>query len=186
MKNCSKCNEPLVEGSKFCNACGAPADTVKTEAELIAEEQAVLNRIGRVLKYERLAWKISGIFSIIAAAYFLMGAFLIPICGMDAYSPATAHEFVAITVLFLFCVLCILPIIIVNFTMTKKLGKYRAKLFTDCNDGISHCGVGSIILAALFNEVALVFAIINFVQVKSNAAVIERIKTRQAQFNSQK
>ena len=179
MKNCINCNEPVVEGSKFCNSCGAPVDEVKTEADLIAEEQRVLNKFSTGLKHERLAWKIGGILSLIATIYILIGALLLPICGMDAYSPETAHEFVELTVICLTCALCVLPVPIVNFTMMKKLGKYRAKLFTACKDGISHCSVGSIVLAALFNEVALVFAIINFVRAKNNAAVIERIKARQ-------
>lgn len=179
MKNCINCNEPLVEGSKFCNNCGASADEVTTEAKLIAEEQRVLNNLSSGLKYERIAWMIGGILSLISTIYFLIGALLLPICGMDAYSPETAHEFVELTVICLTCALCVLPVPIVNFVMMKKLGKYRAKLVTDCKDGISHCSVGSIVLAALFNEVALVFAIINFVMAKNNAAVIERIKARQ-------
>ena len=185
MKNCSNCNEPMMEGSKFCNFCGTPADAVKNDDVLKAEEQAVLNKFSTGLKHERLAWKIGGIVSLISTIYFLIGALLIPICGLDAYSASTAHEFVAIVACCLICALCVLPVPIVNFVMMKKLGNYRAKLFTDCKDGIGHCGsVGSIVLAALFNEVALIFVIINFVKAKNNAAVIKRIEARQEAYNS--
>lgn len=79
-----------------------------------------------------------------------------------------------------------LPIAIVNFVMAKKVGKYKAKIYTDCTDAVDHAGsVGSIVLGALFNSIALVFIIINFVLVKNDKAKLERIKQTQAAYNAQ-
>ena len=89
----------------------------------------------------------------ISTIYILIGALIVPICAMDVYSSATAPEFVAVALAYIICALCVLPVPIVSFVMMNKLGKYRAKLYTDCNDGISHCSVGSIVLAALFQPV---------------------------------
>lgn len=187
MKNCLKCNEPLVEGSKFCNACGAPADMAKTEAELIAEEQAVLNRFSLGLKHERMAWKFASI------AWIIFSAFLIAfglVFGLLAGAAAIAQggELIALlplAMMYFFMGLMFLPIAIINLSMKNKLANYREKLFTDCNDGIGHFSVGSIVFCAFFNEVALVFNIVYFIFSKRNAAVIKRIKARQAQLNTQ-
>lgn len=78
-----------------------------------------------------------------------------------------------------------LPVAIVSLVMAKKVGKYREKLYTDCTDGYNHAtSVGSIVLGALFNEVALVFIIINFILTRNKKAEFDRIKATQAQYNN--
>lgn len=64
----------------------------------------------------------------------------------------------------------LLAVAIVNLVMASKVGKYRySEVLT-----VKHAGsVGSIVLAAFFNEIALVFVIINFVYAKRNRAVLE-------------
>lgn len=63
----------------------------------------------------------------------------------------------------------LLAVAIVNLVTASKIGKYRySEVLT-----VKHAGsVGSIVLAAFFNEIALVFAIINFVVAKKNSAVL--------------
>ena len=63
----------------------------------------------------------------------------------------------------------LLAVAIVNLVTASKIGKYRySEVLT-----VKHAGsVGSIVLAAIFNEIALVFAIINFVIAKKNSAVL--------------
>ena len=59
---------------------------------------------------------------------------------------------------------------IVNLVMASKINKYRLSE----ESTVKHAGsVGSIVFAAFFNEIALVFAIINFVTAKKNRAVLE-------------
>ncbi len=64
----------------------------------------------------------------------------------------------------------LLAVAIVNLVMSSKIGKYRySEVLT-----IKHASsVGSIIVAALFNEIALIFVIINFVYAKRNRAALE-------------
>lgn len=64
----------------------------------------------------------------------------------------------------------LLAIAIVNLVMASKVSKSRySEVLT-----AKHAGsVGSIVVAALFNEIALIFVIINFVQAKKNRAVLE-------------
>lgn len=64
----------------------------------------------------------------------------------------------------------LLAIAIVNLVMASKVGKYRS----DETLTIKHASsVGSIVMAALFNEIALIFVIINFVVAKKNRAALE-------------
>ena len=64
----------------------------------------------------------------------------------------------------------LLAIAIVNLVMASKVSKSRySEVLT-----AKHAGsVGSIVMAALFNEIALIFVIINFVHAKRNRAVLE-------------
>lgn len=61
---------------------------------------------------------------------------------------------------------------IVNLVLASKVGKYRKSDELT----VKHAGsVASIVLAAIFNEIALIFVIINFVYAKRNRAVLEQI-----------
>ena len=64
----------------------------------------------------------------------------------------------------------LLAIAIVNLVMASKVSKSRySEVLT-----AKHAGsVGSIVMAALFNEIALIFVIINFVHAKRNRVVLE-------------
>lgn len=204
MKYCLKCGNALVEGAKFCNACGeavevydtvntstenpyTKAEAPKTDDELRAEEQALLDKFSTALKHERLAWKIYGIVWVIITAYMIAFGLIMGIFA-GAAAAATGGEAIVAALFFmmyLFIGLMFLPIAIINLSMKNKLEKYREKLYTDCKDGIGHFSVGSIVFCAFFNGVALVFNIVYFIIAKNNAAVIERIKARQESYNSQ-
>lgn len=217
MKYCTKCGNSLVEGARFCNSCGAPAEVntaqavdsenpyanaqpvfevqsapvytsePKTDDELRAEEQALLDKFSIGLKHERMAWKFAGIFFLIANIFIAVGALFIGICAiaMDDYSGEVAFVYSTMASMYFIMAIMYLPITIINLVMKKKLEVYREKLYTDCRDGIGHYSVGSIVFAAFFNTIAMVFIIVYFVQAKNNANVIERIKARQDSYNSQ-
>ena len=194
MKYCTKCGKELSENSKFCNACGTAVNNIttapqapKTDEELRAEEQALLNKFSIALKHERLAWKIYGIVWVIITAYIIAFGLIMGIFTGAAAAATGGEAFVAslFFLIYLFIGLMFLPIAIINLSMKNKLEKYREKLYTDCTDGIGHFSVGSIVFCAFFNGVALVFNIVYFIMAKNNAAVIERIKARQNEYNSQ-
>lgn len=214
MKYCKKCGKELVENARFCNACGAPVEfapttdenpyaneapvyktqpvNVKTEApksdeELRAEEQALLDKFSLGLKHERLAWKITGVVWVAISAFYSFFGLVLSLL-MGAAIAAEGGEFLAfipVAIIYTFMGAMFLPIAIINLSMNKKLVNYRAKLYTDCQDGIGHFSVGSIVFCAFFNGVALVFNIVYFIIAKNNTAVIERIKARQNEYNSQ-
>lgn len=204
MKYCLNCGNTLVEGAKFCNACGEAvevSDAVntstenpytkpeapKTDDELRAEEQALLDKFSIALKHERLAWKIYGIVWVIITAYMIAFGLIMGIFA-GAAAAATGGEAIVASlffIMYLFIGLMFLPVAIINLSMKNKLEKYREKLYTDCKDGIGHFSVGSIVFCAFFNGVALVFNIVYFIIAKNNAAVIERIRSRQESYNSQ-
>lgn len=159
----------------------------KTQEELIAEEQALLDKFNLGLKHERLAWKIGGIVWTICTALILIYGSFIGIFVGAAAAAAGGEAIIALLFVMIYFVIgfMFLPIAIINFSMKNKLEKYRAKLYTDCRDGIGHFSVGSIVFCAFFNGVALVFNIVYFIQTKNKSAVIERIKAKQMSQNSQ-
>lgn len=76
---------------------------------------------------------------------------------------------VAVGIFYIIFGIALLVVAIVNLVTASKIGKYRySEVLT-----VKHAGsVGSIVLAAFFNEIALVFAIINFVIAKKNSAIL--------------
>ncbi len=158
-----------------------PQSAPKTQEELRAEEQALLDKFNLGLKHERLAWKIGGIVWTICTAFILIYGSFIGIFVGAAAAATGGEALVALlfVMIYFFMGLLFLPIAIINFSMKNKLDKYRAKLYTDCRDGIGHFSVGSIVFCAFFNGVALVFNIVYFIQAKNKSAVIERIKAHQ-------
>ncbi len=204
MKYCTKCGKELVEGARFCNACGASVATPsssenpyanhtqsdyasnsstaqqaytaeKSDEQLRAEEQALLDQFNLGLKHERLAWKIMAIvYAAVMGVYFFIA--VIFACVSLGLLPAVV----------LFCLYGVffLPCAVINFYMCNRLTEYRNKLYTDCTDGIGHYSVGSIVFSAFFNNIALIFIIIYFIKAKCNTNVIERIKARQDKYNS--
>lgn len=231
MKTCTKCGQNIPDNAKFCSFCGAVTEDVKTTQESTtyyeapvtqapapdrAEEQKCLDGLSSRLKWERTAWKISGIVFLICAIVFLLIGLIGTVAGgaliadnasysYDYYDGeyyfdddygyysdnVDGEDFVAVFglsfgVTYGFMGLAaFLPLAIVNLVMAKKVGKYREKLYTDCTDGYNHAtSVGSIVLGALFNEIALVFIIINFVLTKNKGAEFDRIKATQAQYNT--
>lgn len=174
---------PQVNTQPTSNYTEAP----KTDEELRAEEQALLDKFSIGLKHERMAWKFAGIFFLIATIIIFVCALIIGICAIaiDDYSGEASFIYSTMASVYFSMAACYVPITIVNMVMKKKLEGYREKLYTDCKDGIDHFRVGSIVFAAIFNTVAMVFTIVYFIQAKNNAAVIERIKSRQDSYNSQ-
>ena len=62
------------------------------------------------------------------------------------------------------------------FSTKKKADEYREDLEHDPKPVIKRCGsVGLIVLAAFFNNLALVFIIINFVRTKTCRHIIDKL-----------
>ena len=207
MKYCSKCGNTMEDNSNFCNVCGAKSATAES---VKANEQRCLDKLSTGLKHERLAYKIGGIVWVALASIIIIASLIMLVTGSYVIDTSSGYVveyddngyytedfdtgvdvvagsvFIGLGSGYFSMGLVFLGVGIVNFVLSSKVGKYRNNIYTDCTIGANHAGsVGSIVLAAFFNEVALVFVIINFVFMKRNASTFENIKANQLSFNSQ-
>ena len=73
-----------------------------------------------------------------------------------------------------------LPHAIINLKLLKKVEYYENTLYSDVSIARKRCtSVGMIVFAAIFNRMALIFIIINFVKTKKNAKAFDRIEAAQ-------
>lgn len=183
---CSKCSAQIPDNSKFCGVCGAPVQTTYGQTSYtppvakeytLAEEKESLDNFARFFKYERLAWKIEGIVILVLSCLFAGLGFIF-------FMAAMAEEFFAgIGVLYMLYGLLFLPVAIVNLKMVSRAEHYMNIVYTDAAAVEERAGsIGMIILAAFFNNIALVFIIINFVRSKTEKDVLKSAQRRQEEF----
>ncbi|MBQ8000613.1 MAG: zinc-ribbon domain-containing protein [Ruminococcus sp.] len=128
------------------------------------EQQALLDNIYARLINERLCWKI---FGFVWIGYVAMFTFL-AIVGAPEALPLLVYAIV------------FAPLAIISFKMIGKVDYYMRTLYTDCAPVVERCSsVGMIVFGAIFNTVAMIFIIINFVNVTSNKKILEDIKRNQ-------
>ena len=189
---CTNCGREVESGAAFCVGCGTPVETGVTapavypvvSGEMDREENAFLETTHRLLRWEQKAWRIGYkvflILGIVFAAVFML-VFLIGLIsavGGDSYGGGVAAG-VGLTYAIIFGGM----FIVIGIICKKACGKvtqYLETVYTDFSITYKRCGsVGMLIFTILFGEVAAVFFIINFVRMKSNRAVIERIMRKQ-------
>lgn len=190
MAICRACSRENPDNVNFCSGCGARIDGASAETQNNAydfeQEQKCLDTIVRMTKYQSVAYRISAIVLTVFAAIYNLIFFGIGL----TFIFIGETELVALSLVYfmivLFYTIAMLPILIFNFVMANKTASYYKNAYQDCTLAVNHLGhVGSIVIAALFNTIALVFEIIGFVEVKTNKDVIERIKMRQGVSNHQ-
>ena len=170
---CDFCQREVNEGSAFCTHCGAPMNSDVA----IAKEKECLDNFYRFFKYERLAWKIPGIVMAVFCAIIGFISLIFLLAGLKEPA-AIGGAFVSLLYLALF-----LPIAIVNLKMVSKAEYYMDTLYNDVAPMRKRAqSVGMIVLAAFFNEIALIFIIINFVRAKTTKETLNRIELRQQSF----
>ena len=74
MKYCAYCGQILNDTDLFCGRCGSSADTriynqQYVEANEYAQEQDVLATYYKLIKWERLAWKIDMIYCLVTTIF---------------------------------------------------------------------------------------------------------------------
>lgn len=199
MRYCSYCGQPLNPGSAFCHHCGAALKAVVPEVEettvtapavaeesasasdekAIAEEKAFLEQTHRLLRWERKAWNIAGKVMLIVGIFFATLFFLLGILYLTL-----GDELIAFSVIFFIYALifgCLfITIGIINLITAGKIPQYTDTMYADFRAANKRCNsIGMIILCYFFNTISLVFFVINFVRMKTNKPLIERILTRQ-------
>lgn len=204
MRYCSYCGQPLQPGSAFCHHCGAALKAVvpeveepvvivppvveepiheeaapNTDTKAIAEEKEFLEQTHRLLRWERKAWSIAGKVMLITGIVFAAMFFLLGILYL-----ALGDALIGFGILFLVYALvfgCMfIAIGIVNIITAGKIPQYTDTLYKDFRAANKRCNsIGMIVFSYFFNTIALVFFVINFVRMKTNKPMIERILTRQ-------
>ena len=206
MKKCVNCGALLDDQTVFCTECGIRQPEAQTAAGPApfdrydpAEKKAMAD-MDRFLRYEHAAWKAGGIvFMICAALYVFIGLMYIVIGAANGFSGygymsytmamtpyyysgmSGAGAFIIAGVSFIISgLIAFLPAAVINLIMLKKVEYYENVIRTDISEARKRCGsVGMIIFGVLFNNVATIFIIINFVKTKSNKEVLDRIAAKQ-------
>ena len=177
MKKCTSCGLENAEDSRFCSGCGA---VLEESNNAVAEEQSLLDGYYRFFKYERLAWKISGIFFLVFSLFFFGLGFIFLLISAFADSVAAEAGTAAMFGVFLMYGLLFLPVAIVNLKMVSRAEYYMNTLYTDITPVIPRTSsIGMFILSGFFNEIALIFIIINFIRTERNGHLLNRIAFRQ-------
>lgn len=173
MNICKFCGLENADESRFCSGCGA---MLEQSNDALAEEQSLLDGYYRFFKYERLSWKIGGIVMLALSLTFIGFGFLFLLIA----AIADTEELAAVFGIYLVYGLLFLPIAIISFKMVPRAEHYMNTLYTDINPVITRTSsIGMLIFAGFFNEIALVFIIINFVRTKCNKHLLSRIAFRQ-------
>ncbi len=188
MRYCTKCGQKIVDGAAFCVSCGEQVETDNNfnaahhvfEENLDREAYEFLETTHRLLRWEQKAWSIaSKVFIIIGIIYAAFGM-LFSLFGITAI---LISENIGGIVLFVFFFLysviiggTIIGTGIVSKKASEKLPQYIDTVYTDFSLTYNRCGsVGMLVFTIIFGAVSPVFFIINFVRMKSNRAVVERI-----------
>lgn len=176
MLYCEHCNNPLPEGSAFCGFCGNP---VRSDSEMSAEQE-FLNQTHRLLRWEKTAWRICGKVFLICGIVF--GALF---SLLSLFGAATGDDFgFGMSVAFFIYALIFggmfIALGIVNRIAAGKVDQYLNSLYRDFRPTLQRCGsIGMLVFTVFFNEIALIFFLINFVRMKTNKRRIQQILSRQ-------
>lgn len=182
MSFCSTCGTEITEDAVFCTNCGATV--AENDEQNKKEEQDFLDQTYRLMRWEAKAWSITGkVFIIFGIAYaalmFLAGLGSGIAVGSDSVEGgiAMATTMIVESLVFGFT---FGGIGIVSLISANRIPNYFDGFYTDFTPALNRCGsVGMIVFTAFFNEIALVFFLINFIRIKSNRRIIDRILARQ-------
>ncbi len=201
MSNCIKCGKEIEKDAAFCVGCGAPVEketatdpeqnailTVPSQfhpcnEELNKEECDFLNNTHNLLRWEQKAWNIASkiwiILGIIYAAVFSLYIIIGAAMAIDDFPLGVIFIGLGIFAS-LFGGGSFIGIGIVSKKAAEKLPQYIDTAYTDFSISYKRCkSVGMLVFSILFGVVSTIFFIINFVRMKTNRVVIERILKNQ-------
>lgn len=199
MMICAKCGSQLVTDANFCPNCGTqivvepvvqPASVTPvevstepisavvepTEQGLSSEDMEFIENTRRLLRWEKKAWKITGIaFSAMGGGFG--GLFLLLAVAMLAIgdSDSVALAIVYVVYAFIYAAMFV-GIGIIQLIASKKTSYYLDVIDTDFAAVEKRCGsVGMIVFTGLFGTAPVVFFAINFARIKSCTRRIQHI-----------
>lgn len=198
MSFCIKCGKEIEEGAAFCIGCGAPvekqipvepveqtevssasAEPVVFNEEFDREEREFLDNTHKLLRWELKAWSIASKVSIIVGIIYAVIFSLYTIAGvvMTADDILFGSFFTGLgSFATVFGGGSLIGIGIVSKKAAEKIPQYLDTVYTDFSLTYNRCGnVGMLVFSVILGVISPIFFIINFVRMKSNRAVIERI-----------
>ena len=176
---CHKCGNELNGDSHFCRYCGAATEQLNDTQE----EQEFLDTTHRLLRWERKAWNILGTY------LFIGGIVIVALCSILGFMDlvlAVEGDNTGAGTIALSAIYGLIGILYIGWgalhkIAAGKINQYLDNLYNDFKPTEDRCGsIGMIVFAYFFNSIALVFFIINFVRMKTNKSIIQRILSRQA------
>ena len=186
MKVCKSCGLILDDLAVACPHCGAMQENGPAYT---SDEAGALKQMDSLLKGERIAWKVCGIIGLIFGILFASGglstAFLGFLIGRTYDSPQSSDAVLVVLgtmgmIWFVIGLFVLLPCSIISLKMVPKVDFYRSKVYSDVSVARTRCtSIGMIVFCAIFNEVAAVFFILNFVRTKVRAATFDKIEEKQ-------
>lgn len=176
MNTCINCNAPLHPNARYCNICGYPV----SEETALKDEQEFLNTTYRLLRWEKKAWNICGTVMLVIGAFYAALFTLIGMIGLFSEELFAA----GFSIIFLFYGLLFgglfLAIGIIGKISAKKIPPYLDVMHINFEMTVLRSGnVGMLVFSALFGEPAFIFFLINFIRLKSNPQLVQRIINRQ-------
>lgn len=198
MSYCVKCGKEIENGAAFCTECGAPVEkeiptapeqnNVSVQSptfneEFDREEREFLDNTHKLLRWELKAWSIASkvwiimgiIYAVVFSIYTIVGI------AMSASDYFLGGFFIGFgTAAAILGGGMFIGLGIVSRKASEKLPQYIDTVYTDFSISYKRCGnIGMLIFNVLLGVVSPIFFIINFVRMKANRNVIERILKNQ-------
>ena len=173
MKTCQACHQSLEDSASFCPYCGQKQEINEVSAPIQTtdEREKAFYVFRRNLRHERKCWSIFGKVWVGFCIFFAAFALLFVTISIATEEPAL----IAMSAVYFIYPIMFLPLAIINLVMANKITAYLDTLETDPNPAIDRCGgVWLIVLSALFNNIAMVFVILNFVHVKTHENLLKQ------------
>lgn len=198
MPFCPKCGKGIPTDTGFCPSCGCsleenfvnetaystqmacpPVAPAQYSDGGAARRQQLLDNFYLRLKWELKAWRIyarvwfifGAVFAGLSLLLFLSGLFLDMPEAFAMYYMAFIYSFVS-SLYIAEGVICAI--------LKNKVTKYMDGLYYDCSPAVTRGeSIGMIVFNALFNQVALVFYLINFITIKEHREEFEEINRLQ-------
>lgn len=198
MSYCVKCGKEIEKDAAFCTECGAPVEKEIPTApeqnnvpvqsptfneEFDREEREFLDNTHKLLRWELKAWSIASkvwiimgiIYAVVFSIYTIVGI------AMSASDYFLGGFFIGFgTAAAILGGGMFIGLGIVSRKASEKLPQYIDTVYTDFSISYKRCGnIGMLIFNVLLGVVSPIFFIINFVRMKANRNVIERILKNQ-------
>ena len=191
MGYCMKCGQEIIEGAAFCIGCGTPveakapaaAEPAVADSKWEAEEREFLENTRRLLVWERTAWSIASKVFLIMGIVFAALFSLVFLVGIAAAIDGDAFGGIALGMGLAYAIFfggTFIALGIINKKASQKLPQYIDTVYTDFSLTYNRCGnVGMLVFSVILGVISPIFFIINFVRMKTNRALIEKIMSIQ-------